>query len=144
MNQIKHFMTEAPHAIGHDQLLKLAHERMQQFGVRHLPVLDRGVLVGVVSERDVALINALSHDQVDTITVEEAMSEEPFSVAPDDDLVSVCRRMADHKFDCAVVMDHNKVAGVYTTTDALHMLASLLPDAAASGALKKLVAQRKK
>ncbi|HEX2677144.1 MAG TPA: CBS domain-containing protein [Polyangiales bacterium] len=142
MNHIKDFMTEAPHAIGHDQPLKLAHERMQHFGIRHLPVLDRGVLVGVVSERDVSLISSLSKDQADTVTVEEAMSEEPFAVAPDDDLVDVCTRMAQHKYDCAVIMDHNKVTGVYTTTDALQMLAALLPTSNGN-ALEQVRAKRK-
>jgi acetoin utilization protein AcuB len=115
---------------------------MQHFGIRHLPVLDRGVLVGVVSERDVSLISSLSKDQADTVTVEEAMSEEPFAVAPDDDLVDVCTRMAQHKYDCAVIMDHNKVTGVYTTTDALQMLAALLPTSNGN-ALEQVRAKRK-
>ena len=43
MNEIKHFMTRSPHAIGHDQSLKLAHERMHHFGIQQLPVLEAGV-----------------------------------------------------------------------------------------------------
>lgn len=146
MNPIKNFMTEAPHAIGQDQPLKLAHDRMQQFAIRHLPVLDGGVLVGVVSERDVALIGAISKGDSSEVTVEEAMSAEPYAVSPDADVVDVCAAMAEHKYGCAVVMEHNKVSGVFTTTDALHMLSRVLRDAggAAGVTLGKLADERKR
>lgn len=146
MNPIKNFMTESPHAIGHDQPLKLAHDRMQQFGIRHLPVLDGGVLVGVVSERDVALISAISRGDSSEVTVEEAMSAEPYAVTPETDLFEVCSTMAERKYGCAVVMEHNKVAGVFTTTDALHMLAMLLRDVsgAVGPVLGKLADDRKR
>jgi acetoin utilization protein AcuB len=132
---IKSFMTTSAHAIGRDQSIKLAHERMQGLGVRHLPVLDGGVLVGVISERDIALVSTLTPDQIDTLTVEEAMSTEPYSVAPEADVVDVASQMADHKYGSAVVMDHNKVAGIFTTTDAMHLLADLLQTASQDGSL---------
>jgi len=137
MSAIKDFMTRSPHAIGHDQSLKLAHERMHQFGIRHLPVLDGGVLVGVLSERDIALIGAISPGQAEQTTVEEAMSAEPYAVEPDTDVQTVVARMAERKYGCAVVMENHKVAGVFTSTDALSMLAVLLRDLKDSPALKR-------
>jgi acetoin utilization protein AcuB len=126
MHEIKHFMTEAPHAIGHDQTLKLAHERMQQWGIRHLAVLDGGVLVGVLSERDFALLQAISPKSVEEATVEEAMSTEPYVVEPSASLESVTAHMVEHQSACAVVMDRHKVLGVFTPLDALGLLSSLL------------------
>ncbi len=135
MTEIKHFMTESPHAIGHDQTLKLAHDRMQQYDIRHLPVLDGGVLVGVISERDIALSGAVSKAEQE-LSVEEVMSAEAYSVAPADDLLSVTAHMAQHKHGCAVVMSHNKVVGVFTTTDALQLLSGLLREAGRVPALQ--------
>lgn len=129
MHEIKHFMTDAPHAIGHDQNLKLAHEKMLQWGIRHLPVLDGGVLVGVLSERDFALLQAISPKSVEEATVEDAMSTEPYVVEPSASLESVTAQMAEHQYACAVVMEHHKVLGVYTPFDALSLLSSLLHDA---------------
>jgi acetoin utilization protein AcuB len=126
MNDIKHFMTASPHAIGHDQTLKLAHERMQHWGVRQLPVLDGGVLVGVISERDIALVEAISPSGSEATTVEEAMSSEPYAVAPGDDIAKVTEQMAEHRYSCAIVVEHQKVVGVFTTTDALQLLSGLL------------------
>jgi acetoin utilization protein AcuB len=135
MNEIKQFMTRSPHAIGHDQSLKLAHERMHHFGIRHLPVLDAGVLVGVLSERDIALIGAISPQQVEATVVEDAMSTEPYAVEPDTDAEVVTAHMAEHKHGCAVVMEHHKVVGVFTSTDALSLLTALLRESKGNGGL---------
>lgn len=126
MNSIEQFMTQSAHAVGHDQTLKFAHDRMQQFGLQHLPVLDGGVLVGVLSDRDIALISAVAPEQLETIAAEEAMSADPYSVAPTDDVAAVITHMTRHKQRSAVVMDHNKVVGLFTASDALALLSRLL------------------
>ena len=141
MNEIKNFMTRSPHAIGHDQSLKLAHERMHHWGIRHLPVLDGGVLVGVLSERDIALIGAISPQQVETTTVEEAMSTEPYAVEPNTDAEVVTAHMAEHKHGCAVVMEGHKVVGVFTTTDALSLLTVLLRESKDNAATQRALTQ---
>jgi acetoin utilization protein AcuB len=126
MQEIKHFMTRSQHAIGHDQTLRLAHERMHQWGIHQLPVLDGGVLVGVLSERDIALIGAISAASVEETTVEDAMSTEPYAVEPEASLETVTAHMAEHRHGCAVVMEHHKVVGVFTTSDAVSLLAALV------------------
>jgi acetoin utilization protein AcuB len=126
MGHIKDFMSASSHAIGRDQNLKLAHDRMQQWGIIQAPVLDGGVLTGVISERDIALIRAVAPEQLETILVEEAMVSEPYTVAPTDDIGAVVTHMLEHKHSSAVVMDHNKVVGVFTSLDALRLLSDLL------------------
>lgn len=136
MNAIKDYMTPSSHAIGHDQTLKLAQERMHQWKVGHLPVLARGVLVGVLSERDIALLGAIAPKQADGTTVEEAMSTEPYAVEPDTDAGIVTAHMAEHKAGCAVVMQNKKVLGVFTSSEALSLLTSLLHAGAGAVAMQ--------
>lgn len=126
MSEIRQFMSESHHAVGRDQSLKFAHDRMQQFGLQQLPVLDGGVLVGVLSDRDIALIGAVAPARLDDISVEDAMADAPYAVAPSDDLAAVTAHMVLHKYGSAVVMEHNKVIGVFTANDALALLARLL------------------
>jgi acetoin utilization protein AcuB len=133
MSQIRNFMTESAHAIGCDQNLKFAHDRMQQFGIHQLPVLEGGVLVGVLSERDIALISAVSPGQLETIMVEEAMAAEPYAVGANDDIARVVAHMVEHKYRTAVVMDHNKVLGLFTSMDALRLLSEMLQQGARAG-----------
>jgi acetoin utilization protein AcuB len=119
-------MTESPHTIGKDQTLEKASQVMRDNGIRHLPVLDGGQLLGIVSNRDVYLIETLQDVDAAKVTVEEAMSAEPYAVAPDASLKDVTAEMAEHKYGAAVVMEGRKVDGNFTTVDALRVLASKL------------------
>ena len=126
---VSEFMTPAPHCIGVDQTLELAAERMAELHVRHMPVRDGGQLVGVLSDRDIALIRAVVADRVGHMTVEEAMTAVPYCVLPDTPVAEVARHMATRKLGCALVVDKNeRIEGVFTTTDALELLANVLDD----------------
>ena len=119
---IRHFMTPTPHSIGRDQTLALAHERMRSFGVRHLPVLEGGKLAGLLSQRDLLLVEALGDVDPARVSVEDAMSTDVYVVAPGTPLEEVASEMADHKYGCAVVMEGGHVVGIFTTVDALRAL----------------------
>jgi acetoin utilization protein AcuB len=122
------WMTAQPQTIGDDQPLAAARERMHQYGVRHLPVLHGGHLVGVVSTRDIAMVESLPGVDITKITVDEAMAEEPWTVGPDATLADVAAVMAERRLGTAIVVeggDSDQVVGVFTTTDALRALARL-------------------
>ena len=123
---IKKFMTPSPHTIGRDQTLSFAQRILREHDIRHLPVLEGGKLVGVVSERDVALVEALRDVDPTKVEVGEAMSANVFAVEPGASLDEVAAEMASRKYGCAVVVDHGKVVGVFTTIDALAALRQLL------------------
>lgn len=123
---IQKYMTTSPHAIGRDQPLTLARTTMKTHAIRHLPVLHGGALVGMVTARDVALIEALRDVNMDTVTVEDAMSTTIYAVAPETPLDQVVSSMAEHKYGSAVVMQNNHVVGIFTTVDACRALAELL------------------
>ena len=123
---IRDVMTESPHTIGKAQTLDKASHVMREQGIRHLPVLDGGELLGILSNRDVYLIETLQDVDPERVTVEEAMSAEPYAVAPDAPLRDVVAEMAEHKYGAAVVMEGRKVIGIFTTIDALRVLAGRL------------------
>lgn len=122
------YMTPAPHSIGIDQSLEEAAVRMRKLGVRHLPVLEGGVLRGIVSERDVAIVESLDRSRPASVRVEEAMSIEPYTVSARAPLSRVAKAMADHRYGCAVIMQGAHVSGIFTTTDALRALHDVLSD----------------
>ena len=57
--------------------------------------------------------------------VEEAMSVDVYSVAPDTPLLEVAGEMADHKYGCAVVTQGTHVVGIFTVVDALRALVAI-------------------
>jgi len=122
------WMTTQPHTIGDDQTLAEARERMHQWNVRHLPVLHGGHLVGVVSDRDIALVESVPGVDFAGVKVEEAMTEDPWTVHADETLAVVAATMAERRIGTAIIVatqEEDRVVGVFTTTDALRALATL-------------------
>lgn len=123
---IHKYMSTSPHTIGLDQTVANAHAVMRTHGIRHLPVLEGGALVGLVSQRDLHLIESLRDVDPNVVTVEEAMSTEVYAVSPDAPLDEVVDAMAEHKYGCAVVMQNRRVVGLFTTVDVCSALSELL------------------
>jgi acetoin utilization protein AcuB len=123
---VRQFMTPAPHTIGPTRSLAVARHMMQEHGIRHLPVLDGGRIVGLLSERDLLLVETVPNVNPTNVRVEEAMVQEVLTVEPDTPVAEVVERMLERKAGSAVVCDGDRVVGVFTTIDALAALHELL------------------
>jgi acetoin utilization protein AcuB len=123
---ISEIMSPLTHSIGVEQSMSEAAHRMHQFEIRHLPVLRGGRLVGIVSERDLAMVESLPGVDPNAVSVGEAMTSEPYAVPPGASLPAVLREMAAHKYGTAVIVDGERPVGIVTTTDALRLCVSLL------------------
>ena len=76
-------MTLGPVVVGSDLPLAEAHRLMRERNIRHLPVVDAGCLVGLVSQRDLYLCGTLDGVDPASAPVREAMTPEPYAVDPD-------------------------------------------------------------
>jgi acetoin utilization protein AcuB len=124
---VRDFMTTAPETIAADLTLAQARERMFQLQARHLPVVENEALVCILSDRDIALVEAVFGDLART-PVRQAMTPQPFTCGPAAHLHAVAAEMAANKYGSAIVVDRDhpgRVLGVFTTTDALRALAEL-------------------
>lgn len=132
MPPMSRYMTRQPWTIRTDATMSQAHELMRAHAIRHLPVLDGGKLVGIVSERDLHLIETLPGSDPAKVSVEEAMVSDVYVVGPDDPVDVVVDHMAERKQGSAVVVDRRgAVEGIFTTVDALQVLADVLRQASA-------------
>jgi acetoin utilization protein AcuB len=125
VDTIDSFMTRDPSCIDSAQPIAEAFNRMFRIGCRHLPVISAGKLVGIISlnglrrleSRDVlARLTRLAYDA----------AEEPFVVVPGTPVAEVATRMAAGRFEAALVVDRGAVVGIFTGTDALRAIASLI------------------
>ena len=132
MPPISQYMTRQPWTIRADATMTQAHELMREHQIRHVPVLEGGKLVGIVSQRDLHLIETLPDSNPDKVAVEEAMTQEVYTVGPDDPVDTVVERMSDHKYGSAIVVNpRGTVEGIFTSVDALRLLADVLRRATA-------------
>jgi acetoin utilization protein AcuB len=117
-------MTLAPHTIGSDQPVALARKIMEEHGLRHLPVLRSGKLIGLVSQRDLFLIERIGCDG-NVGSVADTMTSEIYTARPDETVRDVTRAMYLHGYTCILVMDRGRFLGIFTASDALRILGQL-------------------
>lgn len=91
--------------------------------IRHLPVVEDGQLIGIVSDRDLtpAARSASSSARRDT-TVRTVMTPAVRWMRPDDDLIAATRQMLAWRISALPVIDHGQLAGILTTTDCLNAM----------------------
>jgi acetoin utilization protein AcuB len=120
------YMTASPHTIGRGRSLSAASRLMKENRIRHLPVLEGGRIVGLISERDLLLVESLPGVNPTDVRVDEAMVQDIFTVSTDTPVGEAIETMIDRKLGSAVVCEGDRVLGVFTTIDALTAFHHLL------------------
>lgn len=115
--------------------LATANEIMVERSIRHLPVVNsQKELLGILSHRDMiraALFatNELPYSEeqrfLEQTLVEQAMTTDPESVAPDAPLIDAARMLLEQKFGCLPVVDGLEVVGILTEADFIKLVIRL-------------------
>jgi len=101
-------------------------------GVRHMPVVRGGALVGVVSERDLlrASLSNLTdfrHEErrafLQVVEITRVMSTPPIVISPEDEIEQAARLLAEKRIGCLPVIEDGKLVGLLTETDVLRCIA---------------------
>lgn len=112
-------MTRKLTVAGPEQPVAVARKLMLQIGVRHLPVVEKGKLVGIVSDRDLAA--AAARDK----RVGEVMNRKPVVVSPDTAVDEAAHLMQRMKFSALPVMEGRRLVGILTSADVLSAFVNL-------------------
>jgi CBS domain-containing protein len=125
---VRDLMTPNPTTLDRNETLDLPDSIMNLGRVRHMPVVEDGKVVGVLSQRDLfrsALIVALGFGRkttsafIKTIRVKEVMSQNVIIIAPDANVKEAARVMIEKKIGCLPVVENDKLVGLITETDIL-------------------------
>jgi acetoin utilization protein AcuB len=121
MPPVSRYMTASVDVVGpHDQLAT-ARTLMAKRGVHHVPVMEAGALVGILSDRDVNPIHPL-HD----VRVAETMTEPVVTAERETPIDQVIQLMERHRCSSIVIVGREGVEGIFTVTDALRALGDVL------------------
>ena len=139
--RVTDWMSTDPVTVTPDMTVAEARKVMRLRGVRHLPVVEEGQLMGMLSDRDVRITDIhledlATADEPGRITgherqVREAMSTPVHVVALDASIDDAARMMLSRRISSVPVLaSDGSLAGLVTTTDCL--LAFLSPEAEAA------------
>ncbi len=119
-------MTPPRHVLAPSASLTEARELLQDHQIRHLPVVDRDRLVGVVTLSDLYAAEVLLTADPDATMVEGLMARDLYTVGPDAPLSEVVSQMAQRHLGSALIVEDGRLVGLFTTTDACRVLAEVL------------------
>ena len=116
--QVGDRMTRNPSIVRLGDSLATARTIMQAQRFKHLPVVERKRVLGVISDRDVRQQAA----NLDDILVESVMTADPVMVSPDTSVEEAASLMLVRDIGCLPVTEHGALVGIITTTDLLRAL----------------------
>ena len=148
---VKKRMTHDPVVVSPRHSLADALRLTRERRIRHLPVVEDGVLVGIVSDRDVrtALPSPLTEPDAERVAflertpVEAVMKRDPDSIGPLDTVEDAAKLMRRRRIGALPVVDaHGRLLGILSESDVLDAFVEILGPAGASSRLEIALADR--
>ncbi|OZV69224.1 CBS domain-containing protein [Winogradskyella aurantia] len=119
-------------ALHRDDDLETAELLFKRHKIRHIPVVDKDVIIGMLSYTDLLRISFADavdsyETDVDTLvynmfTIEQVMAKNIVSVPSNTSIKKVAELLAKREFHALPVVDKGILVGIVTTTDLINYL----------------------
>lgn len=123
---VRYNMSARVVTVGPQESIAHARRMLERHGVRQLPVVHEGLLVGIVTDRD--LRSAAPDDE----RIEEVMTRNPITIGPGRSVDEAAHEMRRAKVNALPVIDGEELVGILTTSDVLEAFIRLTGVADAS------------
>jgi len=132
-------MTPDPLTVTSKSTIAEAWDVMRELAVRHVPVVEAGALVGMLSDRDLAqvdMVRVLRAEGAEALREEletpiiEIMSSDVISVEPETEMSDVISLLLEHKIGAVPVVEPGtrEVLGIISYVDLLRALQELIEE----------------
>ena len=136
MEKVRDIMTPHPIVLNINDGLPKANSEFTKHHVRHLPVVDNGKLVGILSFTDIMRLSFgdvyqgegadmdIEGTLFDMLTIDQVMKHHPKTLSPNDTIKQAAQVLTEHEFHALPVVEDGKLLGIITTTDIIRTLIS--------------------
>lgn len=114
---IKDIMSKDVRILNSDDSVQKAAQLMEQEDVGSIPICNQDKLVGIVTDRDIALRSAGAGSDANQMKVRDIMSSNPVTGTPDMDVHSAARLMSDNQIRRLPVEDNDRLVGIVALGD---------------------------
>ncbi len=136
MMKVKELMSTKVYTIKPEDTLDSVVVMFHFNAIRHLPVVEKGKVIGMVSDRDVKKIlgprKTVKHSkggketfEIPSRLVRNVMHRKLTTIGPDDKASDAAAIMAKHKIGCLPVVKRERLIGIITSTDILRAFVKL-------------------
>lgn len=131
---ISSIMTQEVVTLSLEDSLYSAEKRMKTHHIRHMPVIDKGKLIGLISLSDlqrISFIDAYGKEGTEDTPIynmfgiQDLMIKNPLTASPQNTILEVSKLLASKEFHSLPVVENDKLVGIITTTDLLHYFIEL-------------------
>ena len=128
---VRDSMTREVVTVGPETTAAEALALCREKGIRHLPVLEGGRLVGMISDRNLrsatpALGDPNRAEALECIRVADEMVKEVATVRPEDPIEEAAIEMYERKIGCLPVVDDDDLVGIVTSSDVMRAFVRLV------------------
>ena len=128
---VRNSMTREVVTVGPETTAAEALALCRENRIRHLPVIEGGRLVGIISDRDLrsatpALGDLARVEALGRLRVTDEMARDVATVHPDDPIEDAAMAMYERKIGCLPVVDGEDLAGILTSSDVLRAFVRLV------------------
>ena len=131
-DHISSIMTSSVLTVDVEESLFEAKKLFDEKKIRHLPVLQGGKLVGILSLTDIMRLSfgdTYGEDQAgidnvmyDMLSIDEVMKANPVSIEESNSIKEAAEIFANNEFHALPVLSNGKLTGIVTTTDIIRAL----------------------
>jgi CBS domain-containing protein len=115
---VRETMSSDPRWVSLDQPVAEAASLMRSEDVGSLPVVEGGRLVGMLTDRDIAVRVVAEGKDSNATSVGEVLSSDPVTVTPEEDLDEALAKMASHQLRrLPVVESDGRLVGILAQAD---------------------------
>lgn len=122
---VRECMSRLPAEVDRREPLSAVVQKMREQNCHHIPVMDGSHLYGILSHDDLHELALMDRSRTQPLVAGDVCTRDLLTVEPMAPIAAVAREMIERKVNSALVTDGDVLVGIFTSTDALRLIAEL-------------------
>ena len=122
---VRECMSHLPAEVDRREPLSEVVRQMREQNCHHIPVMDGSHLYGILSHDDLQELALMVQSRTEALVAGDVCTRDLLTVEPMAPIGEVARAMMERKINSALVIDGDVLVGIFTSTDALRLIAEL-------------------
>lgn len=115
--KVKDIMTKNVASLNPEDTVEHAAQLMKEYNIGSLPVCNEEKVIGIITDRDIAIRSSAEGENVQKQTVRDIMTSNPVTIKSDIDVQDAARIMSERQIRRLLVVESNNLVGVLSLGD---------------------------